>query len=85
MTRRWILVSELVEGADLRHVLRAGTVPELDVARFAGSILRGLSHAHEQGVVHRDVKPANILCPRDPRAAGPGRSSPTSASLAPRS
>lgn len=66
----WILVSELVEGADLRHVLRAGTVPELDVARFAGSILRGLSHAHEQGVVHRDVKPANILCPRDPRAAG---------------
>lgn len=66
----WILVSELVDGADLRHVLRAGLVPELDVARFAGSILRGLSHAHGQGVVHRDVKPANILCPRDPRAAG---------------
>lgn len=66
----WVLISELVVGADLRSVLRAGDVPELDIARFAGSIARGLAHAHAHEVVHRDVKPANILCPRDPRSAG---------------
>jgi tRNA A-37 threonylcarbamoyl transferase component Bud32 len=56
----WI-VMELVEGVNLRQLLRGGALSEaeaLDIARQLGSALQ---FAHEQGVVHRDVKPENVL------------------------
>jgi serine/threonine-protein kinase len=56
------LVAELIEGATLRQLLREhGRLPvELGVV-VALEIGKALSHAHEQGVIHRDVKPENVL------------------------
>ena len=64
------LVSELVEGPSLAEHLRTGGAG--DAARLVtivADVLDGLAHAHERGVTHRDVKPANILVDR----AGRGR------------
>ena len=57
----WILM-ELLEGRDLRDVLRqTGALPPPNAARILADAARGLAHAHAAGVVHRDVKPANIF------------------------
>jgi len=63
------LVSELVDGASLADHLRDGLGRDRpDVAvRVVADVLDGLAHAHERGVTHRDVKPANILVDRGGR------------------
>ncbi|MFF7790916.1 protein kinase [Streptomyces sp. NPDC007991] len=59
---RLYLVMELVEGDSLARVLSvAGALPAERVARLAAQAAAGLAAAHEQGIVHRDVKPANLL------------------------
>lgn len=59
------IVMELSEGRTLESVLAEdGPLPPLDAARIVRGVLLGLDHAHRQGVVHRDVKPANILLDR---------------------
>ncbi len=45
-----------------------GALPESDVARIGAEVARGLAYAHRQGIVHRDVKPENVLFARDGRA-----------------
>ncbi len=56
------LVWELVEGRSLSEMLRAPDPPGADaVVGIGEDVLRALAHAHARGVVHRDVKPANIL------------------------
>ena len=63
------MVMELVEGEDLAARLRRdGAVLPGDVARIGLDIARGLGAAHLRGIVHRDVKPSNILLARDGRA-----------------
>ncbi len=58
------LVSELVDGPTLAHVLRAGELSDRDVLQIGATLCGALSHAHARGVIHRDVKPSNIICPR---------------------
>src|SRR4051794_37603982 len=58
------LVMEFVEGRDLQGVLRSrGRLGPPEALPILMQVLRGLGHAHAAGVVHRDVKPANIMLP----------------------
>jgi hypothetical protein len=65
------LVSELVEGATLADLGREGAVSDRDVARIGVALCEALDHAHARGVVHRDVKPGNVMVIAEP-AAGAG-------------
>jgi serine/threonine-protein kinase len=63
------LVMEYVRGATLREVLRErGRLPEAEALGIAAQVAEALQAAHEQGLVHRDVKPDNVLLDEDGRA-----------------
>jgi serine/threonine protein kinase len=65
----YYLVTELVHGIDLRRQIRKyGPLDEATAASVFQQVARGLAYAHDQGVVHRDVKPGNILVMDDGRA-----------------
>ena len=56
------LVMEFVDGESLgQRVARAGRLPERDAVRLISQVCEGLHRAHKQGLIHRDVKPDNIL------------------------
>jgi hypothetical protein len=50
-----------VAGSTLREALRGGALDDRRAVEAAGQILEALAHAHAKGVVHRDVKPANVM------------------------
>ncbi len=52
---------EYVQGKTLREALRAGELTDAQAIEAAAQVLDGLAHAHANGIVHRDVKPSNVL------------------------
>jgi hypothetical protein len=65
------LVSEVVPGRNLAELIRHGALSDRDVARIGIALCDALAHAHQRKVIHRDVKPHNVLVVADP-AAGAG-------------
>ena len=62
------IVMELVDGEDLATILRRnGPLPASQAARISAAVARALAAAHARGIVHRDVKPGNVLIGRDGR------------------
>src|SRR3712207_5262539 len=59
------LVRELVDGATMAELQQDGLLGDRDVLRIGLAVADALEHAHERGVVHRDVKPQNVLVPAD--------------------
>jgi len=60
------LVCELVRGHTLGELLSTGRLSDRDIVAIGIALCDALAHAHAEGVVHRDVKPANVLVPSDP-------------------
>ena len=55
------IAMEYVEGRSLDRVIAAGPLPLDEALRYAGDVLRALAAAHAAGIIHRDVKPANVM------------------------
>ena len=65
------LVSELVLGDTFGVLLADGQLSDRDIVGIGVALCDALTHAHEQGVVHRDVKPSNVLVPEARAPAAP--------------
>lgn len=60
------IVMELVEGITLKQYMdKKGALPWREMLHFSKQIARALGHAHERGIIHRDIKPQNIMLLRD--------------------
>src|SRR5678810_181223 len=61
------IVSELLEGEELRERLDDGPIAIRKAIEYAQQIVSGLAAAHEKGIVHRDLKPENLFVTKDGR------------------
>ena len=64
----YFIVQEFVDGRTLKdRIVDEGPLPPAEALRITQQVLRALGHAHASGVIHRDVKPQNVLLTRDGR------------------
>lgn len=61
------LVVELISGSSIDDLLRGGPLPEKEVIHFGQQLADGIAAAHQEGVLHRDLKPGNLRITRDRR------------------
>ena len=60
---------EYVRGQTLRDAIRKGELDDVAAVEASAQVLEGLAHAHRRGIVHRDVKPSNVLLEDNPEVA----------------
>ncbi|MDM8526954.1 serine/threonine-protein kinase, partial [Anaerolineales bacterium HSG24] len=68
----YYFVMELIDGSDLRGLIdeyqqRQELIPHIEVIRLGRAIAQALDYAHKKGVIHRDVKPSNVMVASDGR------------------
>lgn len=60
------IVMELIEGITLKqYIQRRGALSWKEALHFSSQIARALSHAHSKGIIHRDIKPQNVMILKD--------------------
>ena len=62
------MAMELLDGVELREVMTRGRIPLSQALDIVAQVADGLHYAHEKGIVHRDIKPGNIMIGRNQRA-----------------
>jgi eukaryotic-like serine/threonine-protein kinase len=64
------LISELIQGDTLAELIVAGELTDEELLEIGLALTEALDHAHARGVIHRDVKPQNVLVPHGPNERG---------------
>ncbi|HEX4483098.1 MAG TPA: serine/threonine-protein kinase, partial [Solirubrobacteraceae bacterium] len=65
------LISELVDGATLAQLIDDDDLDDDELLQIGVALCSALAHAHARGVIHRDVKPQNVLVPDRPEETAP--------------
>jgi serine/threonine protein kinase len=67
------LISELVHGRTLAQLIASEELTDTEALEIGLALVDALTHAHQRGVVHRDIKPHNVLVPAPPESGAPQR------------